>query len=80
MRRNPQITNFSRDCVILKLRLAVLFSTDPNKVKKICKDLMNTPEPGPEFIQPFKSQGVLEIDDVGMLIRAKFMAKPGGGS
>jgi small-conductance mechanosensitive channel len=30
-----------------------------------------------DFLQPFKSQGVLEIDDVGMVIRGKFMAKPG---
>ena len=30
-----------------------------------------------DFLQPFKSQGVLEIDDVGMVIRGKFMAKLG---
>ena len=34
-------------------------------------------ELGEDFLQPFKSQGVLEIDDVGMVIRGKFMAKPG---
>jgi small-conductance mechanosensitive channel len=34
-------------------------------------------ELGGDFLQPFKSQGVLEIDDVGMVIRGKFMAKPG---
>ena len=30
-----------------------------------------------DFLAPFKSQGVLEIDDVGMVIRGKFMCKPG---
>lgn len=65
----------------MKLRFTVPFDTDPNKVKKIFKrigqDLLETEELGPDFLQPFKSQGVLEIDDVGMVIRGKFMAKPG---
>ena len=30
-----------------------------------------------DFLQPFKSQGVFEFDDVGIVIRGKFMAKPG---
>ena len=77
----PKVTNFSRDWVIMKLRFTVPFDTDPNKVKKIFKrigqDLLETEELGADFLQPFKSQGVLEIDDVGMVIRGKFMAKPG---
>lgn len=77
----PKITNFSRDWVIMKLRFTVPFDTDPNKVKKIFKkigqELMEAPEFDGDFLQPFKSQGVLEIDDVGMVIRGKFMAKPG---
>ena len=77
----PKITNFSRDWVIMKLRFTVPFDTDPNKVKKIFKkigqDLLETEELGGDFLQPFKSQGVLEIDDVGLVIRGKFMAKPG---
>ena len=35
------------------------------------------PEFENDFLAPFKSQGVLEIDDVGMVIRGKFMCKPG---
>lgn len=77
----PKITNYSRDWVIMKLRFTVPFDTDPNKVKKIFKkigqDLMAVPEFEGDFLQPFKSQGVLEIDDVGVVIRGKFMAKPG---
>ena len=77
----PKITNFSRDWVIMKLRFTVPFDTDPNKVKKIFKkigqDMMAVPEFAEDFLQPFKSQGVFEIDDVGMVIRGKFMAKPG---
>ncbi|MBO9401673.1 mechanosensitive ion channel family protein [Shimia sp. R9_3] len=77
----PKLTNYSRDWVIMKLKFTVPFDTDPNKVKKIFKKIgqeMLTEELyKDDFLQPFKSQGVLDIDDVGMIIRGKFMAKPG---
>jgi small-conductance mechanosensitive channel len=77
----PKITNYSRDWVIMKLRFTVPFDSDPVKIKKIFKkigqELMDAPEFDGDFLQPFKSQGVLEIDEVGMVIRGKFMAKPG---
>ena len=77
----PKITNFSRDWVIMKLRFTVPFNTDPNKVKKIFKkigqEMLALEEFKDDFLQPFKSQGMLEIDDVGMVFRGKFMAKPG---
>ncbi len=77
----PKLTNFSRDWVIVKLRFRVPFDTDVQKVKKIFKrigaDLMTDPILGEDFLQPFKSQGVAEVDDNGIVIRGKFMAKPG---
>lgn len=77
----PKITNFSRDWVIMKLRFTVPFSTDPNMIKKIFKKIGQEMEVMDEFkddfLQPFKSQGMLEVDDVGMVFRGKFMAKPG---
>jgi small-conductance mechanosensitive channel len=77
----PKITNFSRDWVIMKLRFTVPFDTDPNMVKKIFKkigqEMLVLEEFKDDFLQPFKSQGMLEIDDVGMVFRGKFMAKPG---
>jgi len=77
----PKITNFSRDWVIMKLRFTVPFGTDPNRVKKIFKkigqEMLELEEFKDDFLQPFKSQGVLEVDDVGMVIRGKFMCKPG---
>lgn len=77
----PKITNFSRDWVIMKLRFTVPFNTDPNQIKKIFKkigqDMLALPEFENDFLAPFKSQGVLEIDDVGMVFRGKFMCKPG---
>ncbi|MBX2880089.1 MAG: mechanosensitive ion channel [Granulosicoccus sp.] len=77
----PKLTNYSRDWVIVKLRFRVPFDTDVQKVKKIFKtigaDLINDPVLGEDFLQPFKSQGVAEVDDNGIIIRGKFMAKPG---
>ncbi|MEO0623187.1 MAG: mechanosensitive ion channel domain-containing protein [Pseudomonadota bacterium] len=77
----PKLTNYSRDWVIMKLRFTVPFNTDLMKVKKlfkqIGKDMMADPALAEDFLQPFKSQGVLEVNDVGMVLRGKFMAKPG---
>jgi small-conductance mechanosensitive channel len=65
----------------MKLKFTVPFETDPMKVKKIFKqvgkDMMGVPEFAADLLQPFKSQGVFDFDDVGMIIRGKFMAKPG---
>lgn len=77
----PKITNYSRDWVIVKLKFTVPFETNPNVVKKLFKkigaEMMDVPEFAEDFLQPFKSQGVFDFDDVGMIIRGKFMAKPG---
>lgn len=77
----PKLTNFSRDWVIMKLMFTVPFDTDPNKVKKIFKkignEMIEEEAWKDDFLQPFKSQGVFGFDDVGMVMRGKFMAKPG---
>ena len=76
-----KLTNYSRDWVIMKLKFTVPFDTDPNKVKKIFKkigaEMIQDETHKDGFLQPFKSQGVFDFDDVGMIIRGKFMAKPG---
>jgi len=75
------LTNFSRDWVIMKLEFRVTYDTDVRLVKKLFKqigqDLLNDPELGPGFIEPFKSQGVKEMQDSAMIVRGKFMANPG---
>lgn len=77
----PKLTNNSRDYVIMKLRFTVPFDTDIEKVRKLFKkigqDMMENPEHAANFIQPFKSQGVADVDDVGIVVRGKFMTKPG---
>lgn len=75
------LKNYSRDWAIMKLRFRVSFDADLEKVRKIMKtvgkDLLENPEIAEDFLQPFKSQGVLEVDDYGFVVRAKFMSKPG---
>lgn len=75
------LKNYSRDWAIMKLRFRVSFDADLERVRKIMKtvgrDLLENPEIAEDFLQPFKSQGVLEVDDYGFVVRAKFMCKPG---
>jgi small-conductance mechanosensitive channel len=75
------MTNYSRDWVIMKLPLRVTYDTDVEKVRKLIKnlgvELLDDPVIGDNFIQPLKSQGVIEMQDSAMIIRVKFMTKPG---
>ena len=75
------MTNYSRDWVMMKLPLRVTYDTDVEKVRKLIKklgqELLEDPEIGGDFIQPLKSQGVIEMQDSAMIIRVKFMTKPG---
>jgi moderate conductance mechanosensitive channel len=75
------LTNYSRDWVIMKLPLRVTYDTDVEKVRKLIKklgqELLEHPEIGKTFLQPLKSQGVVQMEDSAMIIRVKFMTRPG---
>ena len=75
------VTNFSRDYVIMKLEFRVRYDTDVEKVRKIVKKINNEiqkdKELGPSLLDKIKSQGVMEMDDSAMIMRAKFMCVPG---
>ncbi|WP_281955650.1 mechanosensitive ion channel family protein [Pseudophaeobacter arcticus] len=75
------LTNYSRDWVMMKLPLRVTYDTDVEKVRKLIKklgqELLTDPVIGDSFMQPLKSQGVIEMQDSAMIIRVKFMTKPG---
>ncbi|MGZ0247967.1 MAG: mechanosensitive ion channel family protein, partial [Alphaproteobacteria bacterium] len=75
------LTNYSRDWVMMKLPLRVNYDTDVEKVRKLVKNLgkalMAHPELGHTFVQPLKSQGVSKMEGSAMIIRIKFMTKPG---
>lgn len=76
-----QLTNYSRDWVMMKLPLRVTYDTDVEKVRKLIKklgqELLQDQTIGSLFIQPLKSQGVYSMEDSAMIIRVKFMTKPG---
>ena len=76
-----QLTNYSRDWVMMKLPLRVTYDTDVEKVRKLVKklgqQLLEHPQVGHTFMQPLKSQGVYKMEDSAMIIRVKFMTKPG---
>ncbi|MEM7057885.1 MAG: mechanosensitive ion channel family protein [Pseudomonadota bacterium] len=75
------LTNFSRDWVMMKLPLRLTYDTDVERVRKLIKKLglrlLEDPEIGEKFIQPVKSQGVIQMDDSAMIVRIKFMTYPG---
>ncbi|MEL6752192.1 MAG: mechanosensitive ion channel family protein, partial [Pseudomonadota bacterium] len=76
-----QLTNYSRDWVMMKLPLRVTYDTDVEKVRKLVKKLgqrlLEHDQVGHTFLQPLKSQGVYKMEDSAMIIRVKFMTKPG---
>ena len=76
-----KLTNHSRDWVIVKLRFTVPFDTDVEKVRKLFKkigqDIMQDPELAEDLLSPFKSQGVAEFGENGIVVRGKFTTKPG---
>jgi small-conductance mechanosensitive channel len=76
-----RLTNDSRDWIIMKLEFRLTYDTDLLKVKKILRaigeELSADPEMGPNLIQPLKSQGVMAAEDSALVVRAKFMSKPG---
>ncbi|MGI9520862.1 MAG: mechanosensitive ion channel family protein [Hyphomicrobiaceae bacterium] len=75
------VQNFSRDWVIMKLPLRLTYDTDAEKVRKLInrfgKELLEDPQIGQDFLQPLKSQGVTGMDESAMIMRVKFMTKPG---
>jgi len=76
-----RLTNYSRDWVVMKLPLRVTYDTDVEAVRKIIKnlgaELLAHPEIGHRFLEPLKSQGVYTMEDSAMIVRVKFMTRPG---
>jgi small-conductance mechanosensitive channel len=75
------VTNWSRDWAMMKLKVRVPFDTDTERlnwlIKKLGKELLEDEYYGKMFLQQLKSQGVHSMDDSGMVVRLKFMTKPG---
>jgi small-conductance mechanosensitive channel len=76
-----RLTNNSRDWMIMKLELRLEYGTDIDKVRRIIKkigqDLKADPELGRDLLQPLKSQGIQAAEENAVLVKVKFMARPG---
>jgi small-conductance mechanosensitive channel len=76
------VENMSRDWVIDKIAIGITYDSDLNLAKKLIKqigrDLAKIPEFAPLIIEPLKMQGVDELGDFAVQIRAKMMTVPGG--
>ena len=75
------ITNYSRDWVIDKMTVSVIYDTDLDQVKRIIKqigkDLQADPDFAPHILDTLKMQGVEQFGDFAIQIRLKMMTKPG---
>lgn len=75
------IQNLSRDWVIDKMAITVVYGTDVAKAKKVIKkvsaELLADPDLAPSFLEPLKMQGVDALSDYGLVLKVKFMARPG---
>jgi len=75
------VENMSRDWVIDKIAIGVTYDSDLEKARKLIKqiglELQKDPEFGPLILEPLKMQGVDELGDYSITIRAKMMTLPG---
>jgi small-conductance mechanosensitive channel len=75
-----RLTNQSRDWVIHKLVLPLPAETDVEVIRKTLKrigeEVKADPELGPHVLQPLKSQGIMEVEDGALIMRAKIMVLP----
>jgi small-conductance mechanosensitive channel len=75
------IQNQSRDWVIDKIGVGVTYDSDLEKARKLIKqiglDLQKDPEFAPLILEPLKMQGVEQLGDFAVQIRAKMMTVPG---
>ena len=75
------VENMSRDWVIDKISIGVTYDSDLTLAKKLIKqiglDLAKDPEFAPLIMEPLKMQGVDELGDYAIQIRAKMMTVPG---
>jgi small-conductance mechanosensitive channel len=75
------VENMSRDWVIDKIAIGVTYDSDLEKARKLIKqvglELQADPEFAPLIMEPLKMQGVDELGDYAVTIRAKMMTVPG---
>jgi moderate conductance mechanosensitive channel len=75
------VQNQSRDWVIDKIAIGITYDSDLTLAKKLIKqiglELAKDPEFAPLILEPLKMQGVDQLGDFAVQIRAKMMTLPG---
>ncbi|AGW12886.1 putative MscS Mechanosensitive ion channel [Megalodesulfovibrio gigas DSM 1382 = ATCC 19364] len=75
------VVNYSRNPIVMKIKIPLPMETDPKLFKKICKkvnaSIMADEEFKNDLVEPIKSQGVKRIEDSVMIFGIKYMTKPG---
>jgi moderate conductance mechanosensitive channel len=75
------VQNQSRDWVIDKIAIGVTYDSDLTLARKLIKqiglELAEDPEFAPLILEPLKMQGVEQLGDFAVQIRAKMMTVPG---
>jgi small-conductance mechanosensitive channel len=78
------VTNFSRDWAGVDFSLRFARDTDLDKLckatEKISADLMDVPELKDMLLEPLKMKGIAEVADNALVVRFKFVARPGNPS
>jgi moderate conductance mechanosensitive channel len=76
-----RLVNESRDWTIVKLEFRLAYGADIGKIKGIFKrigeELQAEPELAEGILEPLKSQGVIATEESGLIVQAKFKARPG---
>ncbi|GAB7080974.1 mechanosensitive ion channel family protein [Megalodesulfovibrio paquesii] len=75
------VVNYSRNPIVMKIKIPMPLETDPKIFKKICKkvneSIMADEEFKDDLVEPIKSQGVKRIEDSTLIFGIKYMTKPG---
>ena len=78
------VTNFSRDWTAIDFSLRFARDTDLDKLReataKISADIMEVPGLKEMLLEPLKMQGIAEVADNALVMRFKFVARPGNPS
>lgn len=76
-----RVTNLSRDWAAVDFTLRFARDTDLDKLrdatKKVSDDIMAVPELKQALLEPLKMDGIADVSDNSLVIRFKFMTRPG---
>ncbi|MBI2715459.1 MAG: mechanosensitive ion channel [Rhizobiales bacterium] len=76
-----RVTNYSRDWAAVEFNLRFARDTDLDKLRqataKVSDDIMAVPELKQTLLEPLKVDGIADVGDNALVIRFKFVTRPG---